>query len=95
LVSKDVNTSNESESLTFEQKTSLGKRRLTTEQYIEIIFWKNKKNNGELLNNKKIFSTTLSEYLSKLWNTNVTNDMVKNIWSGKTKLFDFELMFWI
>ena len=39
------------------------------------------------LNGKKIFSTTLSEYLSKLWNKKVTNDMIKNIWSGKTKLF--------
>jgi hypothetical protein len=90
LVSKDENLISESDFLTFEQKTSLGKRRLTTEQYIEIILWKIKKNNGELLNNKKIFSTTLADYLTKLWNTNVTNDMIKNIWCGKTKLFDFE-----
>ena len=90
LVSKDGNASSESDSLTFEQKTSLGKRSLISIQYVEIIIWKIKKNNGELLNDKKIFSTTLAEHLSKLWNTKVTNDMVKNIWNGKTKLFDFE-----
>jgi len=88
LVSKDK--SSISDDLTFEQKTSIGKRSLKSEQYIEIILWKIKKNNSELLNEKKIYSTTLSEYLSKLWNTKVTNDMIKNIWSGKTKLFDFE-----
>jgi hypothetical protein len=87
LVSKE---SSSTDNLTFEQKTSLGKRSLTSEQYIGIILWKIKKNNGELLNDKKIFSTTLGEYLSKLWSTKVTNDMIKNIWSGKTKLFDFE-----
>jgi hypothetical protein len=42
------------------------------------------------LNGKKIFSTTLSEYLSTLWNKKVTNDMIKNVWMGKTKLFDFD-----
>ena len=88
LVSKKSSSS--TDNLTFEQKTSLGKRSLTSEQYVEIILWKIKKNNGELLNDKKIFSTTLAEYLSKLWNIKVTNDMIKNIWSGKTKLFDFE-----
>jgi len=94
LVKKKELVSNESSSstdnLTFEQKTSVGKRSLTSEQYVEIILWKIKKNNGELLNDKKIFSTTLAEYLSKLWSTKVTNDIIKNIWSGKTKLFDFD-----
>ena len=84
---KSVKEDNE---LTFEQKTSIGKRSLSSNEYIEIIFWKDKKNNNELLNGKKIFSTTLSEYLSKLWNKKVTNDMIKNIWSGKTKLFEFD-----
>jgi hypothetical protein len=88
LVSKENSLS--SDNLTFEQKTSLGKRSLSTIQYVEIILWKIKKNNGELLNDKKIFSTTLADYLTKIWNTKVTNDMIKNIWSGKTKLFDFE-----
>ena len=88
LVSKESLSLNDN--LTFEQKTSLGKRSLTSQQYVEIILWKMKKNNGELLNDKKIFSTTLAEYLSKLWNIKVSNDMIKNIWCGKTKLFDFE-----
>ena len=80
----------EDNDLTFEQKTSIGKRSLSSNEYIEIIFWKDKKNNNELLNGKKIFSTTLSEYLSKLWNKKVTNDMIKNIWAGKTKLFQVD-----
>ena len=80
----------EDNDLTFEQKTSIGKRSLLSNEYIEIIFWKDKKNNNELLNGKKIFSTTLSEYLSKLWNKKVTNDMIKNIWAGKTKLFQID-----
>ena len=84
---KSVKEDNE---LTFEQKTSFGKRSLSSNEYVEIIFWKDKKNNNELLNGKKIFSTTLSEYLSKLWNKKVTNDMIKNIWSGKTKLFQVD-----
>jgi hypothetical protein len=76
--------------ISLQEKTSLGKRSLLIEEYIEILKWKVKKNNGELLNNKKIFTTTLSEYLSKLWNKKVTNDIVKNTWSGRTELFEYE-----
>lgn len=83
---KNENTSN----ITFEQKTSIGKRNLNIDQYIEIILWKEKQKNNEKLQDKKIFSTTLSAYLSNLWNEKVTNDMVKNIWSGRTELFQFE-----
>ena len=76
--------------LTNDQRTSLGKRTLSSGEYFEIIQWKIKKEKGELLDGKKIFTTKLAEYLSKLWNKKVSNDMIKNIWSGKTKLFDFE-----
>jgi hypothetical protein len=76
--------------LTFEQKTSIGKRSLKSEQYLEIIDWKIKKEKGELLNGKKIFSTKLAEYLSQKWGKKVSDDMVKNIWKGKTKLYNFE-----
>ena len=68
----------------------MGKRTLSSDEYFEIIQWKIKKEKGELLDGKKIFTTKLAEYLSKLWNKKVSNDMIKNIWSGKTKLFDFE-----
>jgi len=85
LAKKDSN-----EDLTFEQKTSIGKRSLTSDQYMEIFLWKIKKNNGKLLDNQKIFSTNLSKYLSKLWDIKVTNDMIKNVWSGRTKMFEFE-----
>lgn len=76
--------------LTFEQKTSMGKRSLKSEQYFEIIDWKIKKEKGELLNGKKIFSTKLAEYLSEKWGKRVSDDMIKNIWKGKTKLYNFE-----
>ena len=78
------------DNLSFDQKTSIGKRSLSSAEYIEIISWKQKKNNNDLLNGKKIFSTTLAEYLSTLWNKKVTNDMIKNVWHNKTKLFDFD-----
>jgi len=87
IISKKTPNNNE---LTFEQKTSIGKRLLDTNEYIDIIRWKIKQKSGEKLNDKKIFSTSLAEYLSKEWNKKVTNDMIKNIWSGRTKLFDFE-----
>lgn len=76
--------------LTNDQRTSLGKRTLSSDEYFEIIQWKIKREKGELLDGKKIFTTKLAEYLSTLWNKKVSNDIIKNIWSGKTKLFDFE-----
>jgi hypothetical protein len=76
--------------LTNDQRTSFGKRTLSSNEYFEIIQWKIKREKGELLDGKKIFSTKLSDHLSTLWNKKVTNDIIKNIWSGKTKLFDFE-----
>lgn len=72
--------------------TALGKRSLTTSQYIEIIKWKQKQNTGELLNGKKITTTKLAEALSEMMKTKITTDIIKNIWNGRTKLFetDFE-----
>jgi hypothetical protein len=90
LVSSNKLDNNHEVTLTNEQKTSMGKRTLSSDEYLEIISWKLKKENQELLEGKKIFSTTLSAYLSKLWDKKVSNDMVKNIWCGKTKLFEFE-----
>ena len=81
---------NEVSTLTNAQKTSLGKRTLTIDEYIEILNWKMKSINNEKLDGKKIFSTTLATYLSKEWNKNITNDMIKNLWLGRTKLFDYE-----
>jgi hypothetical protein len=70
--------------------TSLGKRSLTTPQYIEIIMWKQKHNNSELLDGKKITSTKLAIALSEKMKTKITNDIIKNIWNGRTKLFESE-----
>ena len=78
--------------LTFEQKTSLGKRSLNIDEIIEILQWKFKKNNGEKLNEKSISAPKLCEYLSKLWNKKVSVDTIKNLWIGRTKIFEFEFI---
>ena len=78
--------------LTFEQKTSIGKRTLSIDEYIIILEWKIKYNNKELLEGKKISTPKLSEYLSKSLNKKITSDIIKNIWCGKTKIFDFEFI---
>jgi hypothetical protein len=90
LIISNKSDKSEELNLTNEQKTSMGKRTLLSDEYLEIIHWKIRRENNEQLEGKKIFSTKLSEYLSKQWNKKVTNDMIKNIWSGKTKLFEFE-----
>ena len=90
---KDLLKSNkkkENENISFEQKTSIGKRFLDIDEIIELILWKEKQKNGEKLEDKKIYSTTLALYLSKKWNKKVTNDIIKNIWSRRTELFEFE-----
>jgi hypothetical protein len=78
--------------LTFEQKTSIGKRTLSIDEYIIILEWKIKYNNKELLEGKKISTPKLSEYLSKSLNKKITSDIIKNVWCGKTKIFDFEFI---
>jgi len=76
-------------SKTSAQKTSDTKKTLDNVVYLEIISWKKKKLNGEKLNGKIISSTKLAEHLSEKYNQKVTNDIVKNIWLGKTKLHEF------
>ena len=83
---------NQNNNLTFEQKTSIGKRTLSIDEYIIILEWKIKYNNKELLEGKKISTPKLSEYLSKSLNKKITSDIIKNIWCGKTKIFDFEFI---
>ena len=76
--------------LSHEQKTSIGKRNYTITEYIDILKWKLKRDNNEKIEEKKISSNNVANYLSKIWNKKVSNDIVKNIWSGRTKLFEFE-----
>jgi hypothetical protein len=83
------------QNIDFNQKISIGKRTLEIDECIEIIKWKIKKiqqskEPSKEQNKEKIFSTKVSEYLTKLWKKKITNDMIKNIWSGRTKLFEFE-----
>jgi hypothetical protein len=86
---KDVS---EKDNKSSSQKTSEGKRTLDNNVYIEIILWKKKKTDGEKLNDKIISSTKLSEHLSQKYNQKVTNDIVKNIWCGKTKMYETDFM---
>ena len=93
ITNKDDNINNKKTlNLTNEQKMSIGKRTLLTDEYIEILQWKIKKNNGEKLNGKIISSTKLSEYLSELYKKKITMDIIKNIWNGRTKLFEFDFI---
>ena len=85
-----ISSLKEIDPLTNKQKMSIGKRVLSIYEYIEILDWKRKRDLGELLDGKKIFITTLSVYLKNKFNKHVTIDIIKNIWSGRTKLFDFE-----
>ena len=32
----------------------------------------------------------MAEYISKLWNKKVSVDVIKNIWNGRTKLFEID-----
>ncbi len=59
---------------------------LTFDEMIKVILWRKKQNNNEKIDNKKILAPKVVELLSKEFNKKVTIDMVKNLWSGKTKL---------
>jgi len=78
--------------MTSEQKTSIGKRSLNIDEIIEVLQWKIKKNNNEKLNEKSISAPKLCIYLSKIWNKKVSVDSIKNLWNGRTKIFDFEFI---
>ena len=87
-----VKDSSEKDNKPSSQKTSEGKRTLDNNVYIEIILWKKKKINGEKLNDKIISSKKLAEHLSLKYNQKVTNDIVKNIWCGKTKMYEADFL---
>ena len=62
------------------------------DEIIEVLQWKIKKNNGGKLNEKSISAPKLCTYLSKLWNKKVSVDSIKNLWIGRTKIFEFEFI---
>ena len=51
-------------------------------------YGKLKKNNCE----KSISAPKLCDHLSKLWNKKVSLDSIKNLWIGRTKIFEFEFI---
>lgn len=82
-ISKKVSYDDNSEksTLTNAQKTSIGKRTLSIEIYIDA-----------LLQKKEMSYPKLSTFLTQKYDKNVSVDVVKNICNGRTKLFesDFE-----
>lgn len=68
-------------------KISETKRRIGTDEISDIFEWRIKQKNGEkFLDNKAIVSTNIAMYLSEKHGKEITYTMVKNYWSGKTKL---------
>jgi hypothetical protein len=86
IVEKIIKNKKEKEinkNISFNEKVSNGKRQLEMDEIIEILRWKNK---DKMDDGKKISSPKVAKYLSDQWNKNVSEDMVKNYWSGRTKL---------
>ncbi len=75
---------------TSSQKTSISKRKVSIDEIIEILLMKQRKNNNEKVDKKIISSTYASNYFSNRWNKKITVDIIKYIWSGKTKIFESE-----
>ncbi len=74
-----------------ERVASIEKRTISFEHIIEIIKWKNKKNNNELfIDNKMISKKKVANYLTNELKTNITETIVKNYWLGICKLQEFE-----
>ena len=64
------------------------KRILNFDEIIEILKWKErKKDNKKFFDNKIISHKKLSIYLSKEYNKNITEEMIKYYWNGRVKLY--------
>lgn len=74
-----------------ERVAKIDKRTISFEHIIEIIKWKEKKNNNELFIDKKMISKKkVAEYLTTKLEITITETIVKNYWSGLCKLEEFE-----
>jgi hypothetical protein len=69
-------------------EVSKEKRTLIFDEIIEILKWKDKKiNNEKFFDNKMISHKKISIYLSKEYNKNITEEMIKYYWNGRVKLY--------
>jgi hypothetical protein len=84
------NMSDEEYKIYFAKLTSIGKRKLDVSTMIEILLMKDKTYLNDKGQIKKWFSTTVAQHFNEHGNNLVTNDIVKNIWSGRTKLYHDE-----
>ena len=75
--------------ISFEEKVSDGKRQLEINEIIEILKYKNK---DKMDDGKRLSSPNVAKYFTEKWNKNISEDMVKNYWSGRTKLFESHFM---
>ena len=72
---------------------SKNKRTLDINEILEIIEWKTKKINGEkFFDNKIISHKKLAIYLSKKYNKEITEQMIKYYWNGTVKLYEEEFI---
>lgn len=67
-------------------KAFFSRSTLTFDEMLQVILWKKKQNNNEKIDNKKILAPKIAELLSKEFNKKVTVDIVKSLWSCRTKL---------
>ncbi len=83
IKNKEIKESNKN--ISFNEKVSNGKRQLEMDEIIEILNWKNK---NKMDDGKRVSSPNVSKYLTNVFNKNISEDMVKNYWNGRTKLFE-------
>ena len=74
-------------------KSIKDKRILNFIEIIQIMEWKEKKNNNEkFFDNKIISHKKLSLFLSKEFNKNISEQMIKYYWNGTVKLIEKEFI---
>lgn len=66
------------------QVASIQRRTISFDQIMEIIQWKDKMNRDEkFMDKKKISKRKVAEYLSKKFETSITEGMIKKYWNGE------------
>jgi hypothetical protein len=84
---------NKNKNFYYKNKSIKDKRILNFIEIIQIMEWKEKKNNNEkFFDNKIISHKKLSLFLSKEFNKNISEQMIKYYWNGTVKLIEKEFI---